>query len=282
LKPAPFVYHAPVTLPEALGLLATLPDARALAGGQSLMPMLNFRLLAPQHVVDLNRIDGLSFIREEAGAVVIGAMTRQRDIEKSEIVARRLPLLAEAIMLVGHRQTRNRGTLGGSLAHLDPSAELPAVALALDAELTLESSRGSRRLAMSEFPKGMLSTALAADELVTEVRMPTWPERQGYAFVEYARRHGDFAVASACALVEVKESGILKASLTLGGVGPVPLRMPSVEAALVEGRSIEECVKACASVEALDDPTYPAWYRQHLAVTLARRALEQALKRAAS
>jgi aerobic carbon-monoxide dehydrogenase medium subunit len=282
LKPAPFVYHAPVTLPEALGLLATLPDARALAGGQSLMPMLNFRLLAPQHVVDLNRIDGLSFIREEPGAVVIGAMTRQRDIEKSEIVARRLPLLAEAIMLVGHRQTRNRGTLGGSLAHLDPSAELPAVALALDAELTLESSRGSRRLAMSEFPKGMLSTALAADELVTEVRMPTWPERQGYAFVEYARRHGDFAVASACALVEVKESGILKASLTLGGVGPVPLRMPSVEAALVEGRSIEESVKACASVEALDDPTYPAWYRQHLAVTLARRALEQALKRAAS
>jgi carbon-monoxide dehydrogenase medium subunit len=280
LKPPPFVYHAPATLPEALALLASLPDARALAGGQSLMPMLNFRLLAPQHVVDLNRVEGLSFIKEEGGAIVIGAMTRQRDIEKSALVGKHLPLLAEAILLVGHRQTRNRGTLGGSLAHLDPSAELPTVAMALDAELCVHSRRGTRKLPMAEFARGMLSTALEADELLTEVRFPIWKPGHGYAFVEFARRHGDFAVASACALIERNNGSIARASVTLGGVAPVPLRMPDAEGLIVEGKSPVDAASVCAKIDAMDDPTYPAWYRQRLAVTLSRRALEQALKRA--
>jgi carbon-monoxide dehydrogenase medium subunit len=284
LKPAAFVYHAPASLNEALGLLATLPEARPLAGGQSLMPMLNFRLLAPQNLVDLNRVVGLSFIRETPDGIVMGAMTRQRDIEYSEIVMRRLPLLAEAIRQVGHRQTRNRGTLGGSLAHLDPAAELPTVAMALDAELTLQSRAGSRRLKMAEFAKGMLSTALAPGELLTEVRFPLWKAGHGYGFVEYARRHGDFAVVSAAALLEISESKVIRASLTLGGVAPASLRMRDAEAALaghkLSKERIEEAAGLCAKVQAMDDPTYPAWYRQKLAVTHARRALEKAWKRA--
>ena len=283
MKPPPFVYHAPATLTEALGLLASLPEARPLAGGQSLMPMLNYRLLAPQHIVDLNRVDGLSFIREENASLVIGAMTRQRDIEKSAVIARRLPVLAEAIGLVGHRQTRNRGTLGGSLAHLDPSAELPTVAMAMDAELTLQSRDGSRRLKMAEFATGMLSTALSSGELLTEVRFQLWQEGHGHAFVEYARRHGDFAVVSAAALLEVSASKVKRASLTLGGVAPTPLRMRNAEAALVgqelSSETIATAAVLCAKVDAMDDPTYPAWYRQKLAVTYARRALEQAWER---
>jgi carbon-monoxide dehydrogenase medium subunit len=283
LKPPPFHYHAPTTLPEALGLLATLAEARPLAGGQSLMPMLNFRLLAPQNLVDLNRVSALSFIKEEDGRVAMGAMTRQRDIEYSELVTRRIPLLAEAIRLVGHRQTRNRGTLGGSLAHLDPAAELPAVAMALDAELTLQSRDGSRRLKMAEFAKGMLSTALAPDELLTEVRFPLWKEGHGYAFVEYARRHGDFAVVSAAALLEMSGTKVKRASLTLGGVAPAPLRMRDTEAALIghelSNETIQRAAALCAKVDAMDDPTYPAWYRRKLAVTYARRALEKAWER---
>jgi aerobic carbon-monoxide dehydrogenase medium subunit len=217
LKPPRFDYHAPATLAEALELLASLPNARALAGGQSLMPMLNFRLAAPEHLVDLNGIEELAFIREESGeetgAVVIGAMTRQRDIEKSELVARRLPIVAQAMRLVGHPATRNRGTLGGSLAHLDAAAELPALAMTLDAEIRIASASGTRTLPMSKFATGLLSTALAPGELVTAVRFPLWREGHGYAFEEYARRHGDFAIASAAVLVDDA-----RVAITLGGV----------------------------------------------------------------
>jgi carbon-monoxide dehydrogenase medium subunit len=283
LKSAPFVYHAPATLGEALGLLASQPNARPLAGGQSLMPMLNFRLAAPDHLVDLNRVAGLSYIREHEGQIVIGAMTRQRDIETSDLVARRLPLLAEAIRLVGHRQTRNRGTLGGSLAHLDPAAELPTVAMAFDAEIEVRSQTRNKTLRMAEFAKGMLATALAADELITEVRFRPWPEGHGRAFVEFARRHGDFAVASAAALVLISNGLVKKASLTLGGVCATAFRVTRAEEILLgKAASAERIVEAashCADIEALEDPVYPAWYRRKLAVTLARRALEKAIAR---
>lgn len=283
MKPAPFVYHAPATLGEALDLLASQPNARPLAGGQSLMPMLNFRLAAPEHLVDLNRLPELSYIREEAGAIAIGAMTRQRDIETSDLVAKRMPLLAAAIRQVGHRQTRNRGTLGGSLAHLDPAAELPAIALAFDAEIEISSRTKRRSLRMPEFARGALTTALEHDELITGVRFRPWPEGHGHAFVEFARRHGDFAVASAAVLVLISSNRIQKASLTLGGVAPTAIRIAKAEQSLVGAEPtadrIAEAVSHCAQVEALEDPVYPAWYRQKLAVTLARRALERALGR---
>jgi carbon-monoxide dehydrogenase medium subunit len=274
LKPAPFTYHAPQTLAEALRLMGSLENARALAGGQSLMPMLNFRVAAPDHLVDLNGIKDLSFIRETDGAIAIGAMTRQRDLEKSELVARRLPLLAEAMPQVGHRQTRNRGTIGGSLAHFDPAAELPAIATAYDAELLIQSSKGTRRLRMAEFGKGALTTALEPGELITEVRLRPWPQGHRYAFLEFARRHGDFAIASAAVLLQAD-----RVSLVLGGVTAMPIRVKATEEALVKKQAIEEAVKHCGEIEALEDPIYPAWYRQKLAVTLARRAVERALGR---
>ncbi|HEX2565960.1 MAG TPA: xanthine dehydrogenase family protein subunit M [Burkholderiales bacterium] len=282
MKPPRFTYHCPGSLGEALDLLATLPNARPLAGGQSLMPMLNFRLASPDHLVDLNALEELAFIREDGDAVVIGALTRQRDIENSALVARRLPLMAEAIRLVGHRQTRNRGTLGGSLAHFDPSAELPAVATALDAEVRIASKRGERTLGMAQFGRGLLSTALESDEIVTEVRLPAWPQGHGHGFQEFARRHGDFAVVSAAALVVRSKGAVTRASLTLGGIAPAPLRMAQAEAILQARGTLAQAAEACGSIEALGDATYPAWYRRKLAVSLARRALEQAMGRAAS
>jgi carbon-monoxide dehydrogenase medium subunit len=282
LKPTRFTYHSPDSLAEALDLLASLPNARALAGGQSLMPMLNFRLASPDHLVDLNALEELAFIREDADAIVIGALTRQRDIEISALVSRRLPLMAQAIRLVGHRQTRNRGTLGGSLAHFDPAAELPAVASALDAEITVSSASGRRIVRMADFGRGLLSTALDAGEIITEVRFPAWPQGHGHGFQEFARRHGDFAVVSAAALLVTSNGAVSRASLTLGGVAPAPLRIPEAEALLKARRTIAEAAEACSRIEAMGDPTYPAWYRRKLAVVLARRALEQAMERCSS
>jgi len=247
------------------------------------MPMLNFRVASPAHVVDLNRVAGLAYINEEAGHIAIGAMTRQRDIETSDLVARRLPLLAAAIRLVGHRQTRNRGTIGGSLAHLDPSAELPAVAVAFDAEIQVRNQDGGRSLRMADFAKGPLTTALTSDELITELRFRPWSEGHGHAFVEFARRHGDFAVASAATLILISNGRVENISLTLGGVGPVPIRVLAAEKILRNAEPtlarIAEAANCCANLEALQDPLYPAWYRQKLAVTLTRRALEKALPR---
>jgi carbon-monoxide dehydrogenase medium subunit len=279
LKPAPFVYHAPASLADALDLMSSCANARALAGGQSLMPMLNFRVAAPDHLIDLNRISSLAYIKEEKGVIAIGAMTRQRDIETSDLVAQRLPLLAEAIRHVGHRQTRNRGTLGGSLAHLDPAAELPTIATAFDAEIQVSSKTGTRSLQMREFAKGMLTTTLASDELITEVRFRPWPEGHGHAFVEFARRHGDFAIASAAALVLVANGRVERVSLTLGGVAATPIRVSKAEKSMTSADHIEEAASHCAEIEALEDPVYPAWYRRKLAVTLARRALERAIAR---
>ena len=170
MKPAPFRYHRPAVLAEALALLAAQPNARVLAGGQSLMPMLNLRLAAPDDLIDIGRIPELAGIREHDGAIEIGAMTRQREVEQSALVRQRLPLLSQAIALVGHQQTRNWGTVGGSLCHLDPSAEIPTVALAFDATLVVQSARGRREVAMRDFAQGLMSTALAADEMLVAVR----------------------------------------------------------------------------------------------------------------
>src|SRR5271155_70180 len=224
MKPPLFSYHDPRNVAEAVGLLTSLDNAKLLAGGQSLMPMLNMRYVLPDHVIDLNRVDGLSYIREQNGAleigtIEIGAMTRQRDIEFSDIVEQRCPLMHEAIRQVGHRQTRNRGTLGGSLCHLDPSAELVSVAAALDAKIAVIGKSGARSIDFAAFPAGYMASSIAIDELVTGATFPCWPAGHGFAFVEFARRHGDFAIVSAAALIEADNNGkVTRASLTLGGM----------------------------------------------------------------
>lgn len=281
MKPPPFHYHDPRTVEEAVGLLASLENAKVLAGGQSLMPMLNMRFVLPDHVIDLNRIADLSFIREAGNALEIGAMTRQRDIEFSDLVQRCCPLMSEAIRNVGHRQTRNRGTLGGSLCHLDPAAEMVVAAAALDATVTIAGTRGSRQVAFADFPLAFMTPAVEPDELLQQVSYPLWPAGHGYAFTEFSRRHGDFAIVSAAALLQEDPSGkILRASVTLGGVGAAPMRMTLVEATLVgqtaSATLFRDACESCRDIDAMGDVHAPTAYRQHLAAVLSRRALETA------
>jgi aerobic carbon-monoxide dehydrogenase medium subunit len=284
MKPPPFSYHDPRTIDDVVGLLGRLDNAKLLAGGQSLMPMLNMRFVLPDHVIDLNRVEGLSFIRERDGTLDIGAMTRQRDLEFSDLVLRRCPLMHDAIRLVGHRQTRNRGTLGGSLCHLDPSAELVAVAAALDATVTVSGPNGAREIEFGAFPVAFMTPAIEQNELVTAARFALWPPGHGYAFVEFVRRHGDFAIVSAAALVLENAAGeITRASITIGGVGVAPIRASEVELALVGGvpddKRLREACESCRKLEAIDDVHASSAYRQHLATVMARRALEQACVR---
>jgi carbon-monoxide dehydrogenase medium subunit len=285
MKPPRFHYHDPQTTADVLSLISAHENAKLLAGGQSLMPMLNMRFVLPDHVVDLNRVDDLAYIRLAGDMLEIGAMTRQRDIEFSGVVAERLPLMREAIGHVGHRQTRNRGTLGGSLCHMDPAAELVAVAAAGDAVVTIAGPGGTREIAFADFPAAYMTPAIGPDELLTGVRFPLWKSGHGYAFVEFARRHGDFAVVSAAALLEEDSSGkIARASLTIGGTGPAPLRMSEVERAIVGQHASDalfrEACERCRQIDAMGDVHAPASYRQHLAAVLSRRALEKAHARA--
>jgi aerobic carbon-monoxide dehydrogenase medium subunit len=285
MKPPPFSYHDPRTVADAVGLLGSLDNAKLLAGGQSLMPMLNMRYVLPDHIIDLNRIDGLSYIRANNGALDIGAMTRQRDIEFSDLVRQRCPLMHEAIRQVGHRQTRNRGTLGGSLCHLDPSAELVSIAAAVDAKVTVTGKNGTRSIDFSAFPVGYMTPALEPDEMLTGATFPCWPAGHGYAFVEFARRHGDFAIVSAAVLIEEKAGKVTRASVTLGGMGPAPVRATEVEKALIgeviEEKRMREICESLRKLEAIDDIHAPASYRQQLATVLPRRALLKAHERIA-
>jgi aerobic carbon-monoxide dehydrogenase medium subunit len=287
MKPPAFSYHDPRNVADAVALLASLDNAKLLAGGQSLMPMLNMRYVLPDHVIDLNRVDGLSYIRESDGALEIGAMTRQRDIEFSDLVRKRCPLMHEAIAQVGHRQTRNRGTLGGSLCHLDPAAELVAVAAALDAKVTVAGKTGARDIDFAAFPVAYMTPALELDELLTGASFPCWSERHGSAFVEFSRRHGDFAIVSAAALLEEDGAGkVTRASVTLGGLGPAPVRAGEVERALIgekiDDKRLREFCEPLRKLDAVDDIHAPASYRQHLATVLSRRALLKAHERAAA
>ena len=284
MKPAPFTYHAPSSLAEAAALLAEHENARPLAGGQSLVPMMNFRYAAPDHLVDLNGIDALQGI--ETGATIsLGAMTRQRDIEFSTDLASRCPVLIEALRNVGHRQTRNRGTIGGSLCHLDPAAELPAMMMLHDARLTITSSAGNRDVAMTEFALGFMTTAVEPHELLSRIAFDAWPLEHGFAFEEYARRHGDFAIASSGILLTLTPRGAIdRLAIVIGGLAPVPLRLTDFEASAIGATPDEDFIKAtcaaAAGVEATDDVHVSATYRQHLASVLSGRALRRALKRA--
>ncbi|MDP2356373.1 MAG: xanthine dehydrogenase family protein subunit M [Beijerinckiaceae bacterium] len=285
MKPPPFSYYAPTSVQEAVALLGSLENARVLAGGQSLLPMLNMRFATPDHVIDINRIPALTGIAVRDGEVVIGAMTRQRDLEFSPVIREHLPIMHEALQFVGHRQTRNRGTIGGSLCHLDPAAELPCVAAAHDAVVDVVSENGAREIPFAEFPLGYLTPSLEPGEMVRAIRFPLWPTRTGAAFVEFARRHGDFAIVSVAALVAMDADGAVeRASLTLGGVGSGPMRMHDVEDALIgktlDAIAIKAAAESCGAIEVDDDPYTPVHYRKHLCRTLVVRALETAALRA--
>jgi carbon-monoxide dehydrogenase medium subunit len=285
MKPAPFQYAAPESVDEALALLSEYSqDGKVLAGGQSLVPLLNMRLARPSVLIDLNRIAELDYIRRTDGEIAIGAMTRQRAVEHSPDIREHLPLLWEAIRFVGHPQIRNRGTVGGSLAHADPSGELPAVAAAAGATLVTRSPRGQRILRAEEFFVSYLTTALEPDELLVEVRIPTHA-RAGTAFLEVARRHGDYALAGVAAVVTVRDGRCADVRLAFTGVGPVPVRIPDAEAAVAGRRPGEPAFTEAARIvsDRLDpdsDIHASAAYRKHLAGVLTGRALALAVDRA--
>jgi aerobic carbon-monoxide dehydrogenase medium subunit len=285
MKPAPFDYHAPRQLKEAAELLATLPNAKILAGGQSLVPMMNFRYVIVDHLVDLGAVDDLRGIAVVEGRLRIGAMMRQRDLETSPEIARHCPLLAEALRHVGHRQTRNRGTIGGSLAHADPAAELPAVCAAYDAVVHLASVRGIRAVPFGDFSSGFMTTALAPDEMIAAVELPIWRAGHGHGFHEFARRHGDFALAGAAALLDVGADNVVRrAALALFGVAERPLRVDAAEATLagkvIDSTAIQTAAAAAWLVEPISDIHAGGDYRRHLAQVLSARALADAARRA--
>jgi CO/xanthine dehydrogenase FAD-binding subunit len=263
MKPAPFAYEAPRSLDHALGLLNE--DAKALAGGQSLIPLLNFRLARPALLVDLNQIAELSYVRRASGTLRIGALTRQATIERSGLVARGWPLLSSAVRHVAHPAIRSRGTVGGSVAHADPTAELPVALTALDARFTLRSRGGTRTLSAEKLFLGPMTTALDADELLTEIEVPALPPGARSAFVEHARTHGDFALAGAAVVLAPGEH----AAIALLGAGCGPSRAPAAERALLSGATPAEVGRLAAGD--LKDR-----YRRALLGELVRRAVSEA------
>jgi len=288
MKPAPFDYFDPRSVEEAVSLLREHgEDAKIMAGGQSLMPLLNMRMARPEALIDLSRVEGLEYIREEGGALAIGAMTTKRAVERSELVRSRQPLLHAATLLIAHPQIRNRGTVGGSMAQADPAAEYPAVALTLDAELRAVGPEGERTIAANDFFVSYLTTALEPAEVLTEVRFPVLAEGTGWAFEEISRRHGDFAMTGAAVTLSVEGAGRCTAArIVLFGVGPTPVRVQAAEQMLVGealGPTLLEGAGQTVS-EALDEPLSDvhasAEFRRHVAGVLTRRALGEAMVRA--
>jgi len=284
VKPAPFTYHDPRTVGDLVGLLGSVEDAKLLAGGQSLMPMLNLRLAQPDHVIDLNTVAGLDAVAVTDRGLRIGAMARQADLMTHPEVASRLPVMTEALHWVGHFQTRTRGTLGGSLTHLDPAAELPVVALLHDAELTVQGPDGERRVAMADWPVAYMIPNLGEDEVLTDVEFTPWAEPGGYCFDEFARRYGDFAIMAVGALLAVSDGRITRAAVAVAGAQPTPSRLTEVEAALVGQPANDDTFRAAGAMarqmEAMADSYTSARYRQRLAGVLTERVLAKAAARA--
>jgi len=283
MKPPPFDYARPDSLDAAIALLAAHSgDVKVIAGGQSLMPMLAFRLAAPQLLVDIGRIPGLKAITFTAEGVALGALVRWCDIEHDARIATEQPLLAEAVRHVAHYQVRNRGTVGGSIAHADPAAEMPAVALACDATIVAVGPRGSRDIAAADFFTGALITALAADEVITTVRLPAWPAQRRWAFEEFSRRKGDFALAGVALYYDEAGDGAIKDPHIVGfGVAGTPVRLATAENVLrdhvIDGGLIAEAARVAAdSVEVGADIHAPADYRAALLGVMLERALWRA------
>jgi CO/xanthine dehydrogenase FAD-binding subunit len=286
MKPAPFNLLRPRNVDEALALLQTHgDDTKVLAGGQSLVPLMNFRLAQPRNLLDLNGVRGLDKIQFNEQTLSLGAMVRQRVVERSQAIAERLPILREAIGQIAHPAIRNRGTVGGSLVHADPAAELPLLAVALDATFHLQSARGNRSVAARDFYQGYLITDLAADELLVAVDFNLPPPNSGWCCAEVARRHGDFAIVAVAVLLDCgKDRSINFARIAVGGVGPAPLRAVAAEAALSGERPDGELFRraADAAAQPLDPPAdihASSAYRRHLTSVLVRRALATAAGR---
>jgi carbon-monoxide dehydrogenase medium subunit len=285
MKPAPFTYHDPRSIEDATGLLARLDNTRLLAGGQSLMPMMNFRYSMPDDVIDLNNIDELSYIRSDAGKLHMGAMTRQRDIEFSEEIAACCPILQEALSNVGHRQTRNRGTLGGSLCHFDPGAELVNITNLLDGVLHVAAKSGNRDIPIASFSPGYLTTQLTEGEMLAGVTMNLPTAQHGFGFFEFARRHGDFAIVACSALMLLDRQGRIEdVAISLSGMGHCPVRLREIEQALKGetpgAKAFNAAADETAKMDAMEDSYITATYRKHLARVVTYRVLKQAAERA--
>lgn len=282
MKPAPFDYYRASSIEDAVKALAQSNGAaKVLAGGQSLVPMLNFRLVDAPLFVDINGVPGLSGITETAdGGLRVGALTRHFELETSALVGERYPVLHEAMKHVAHLAIRNRGTIGGSLSHADPAAELPAMAVLLDAEIVATVPEGERRIAAEDFFEAPLTTSLEAEEIVTAVEIPALPPATGWGFEEFAQRRGDFAVAGVAALVETAGDGLSGIRIAVFGAHDTPLRAKRAEAAMQAG-GIDAAVDALRSeIDPSDDLHGSADYRRHLAGVLCRRVLEAAMERA--
>lgn len=289
MKPAPFEYQAPASLEAALDLLARHGgEAKLLAGGQSLIPVMNFRLAEPALLIDINKLKELDFIRRgEDGSLRIGALTRQRRLERDPLVAEAAPLLHEAVPFIAHPQIRNRGTFGGSLAHADPAAELPALAVALRARLRLQRAGSDRWVDAADFFGGLFTTSLEPDEILAEAAIPPLPPRTGWAFIEVARRHGDYAQVGIAALVTLDDAGRCReARLVYLSVGDRPVEAREAARLLVGGEISPQAIEAAAEKASREemDPTgdihASAPFKRHLARVLTGRALRRAAERA--
>ena len=286
MKPARFDHLLPTSLEDALAMLAEhAPDGRVLAGGQSLVPMMNFRLARPTVLVDLNKIPDLAYIRDAGDHLAIGAMTRERAIENSDLVRAASPLLHDATLHIGHLPIRSRGTIGGSISNADPAAEYPATVLALDATLVARSVRGERPIAAADFFDGVMTTTLEVDEILTEIRVPKAPPGSGAALVEIARRHGDFALAGVAAQITLEDDRVTDIRLAACGVGPGPIRLTGAENILRDGGLTDRALAAAgrAAADAADpdgDVHATASYRRKMAGVMTRRAVEKAARRA--
>lgn len=286
MKPAPFDYCCPDSVDEAVKVLSSQAgEAKVMAGGQSLLPMLNFRVVRPSLIVDVSRLIELEYVRERSdGGLSIGALTRHRTLETSPLVARRFPVIPEAMKHVAHLAIRNRGTIGGSLSHADPAAELPMLACLLDAIVVAQSTRGERLISAANFFVGSLTSALEEDELVVRVELPGI-RHNGWAFDEFARRAGDFALAAVGVVLDVADGRIANARVAMMGVGDTPLRRLDAEAVL-QGQALSEQVvisaveAACADLEPRQDLHASPDFRRHLARVLTAAVLRRAWARA--
>jgi carbon-monoxide dehydrogenase medium subunit len=289
MKPAPFKYYAPTTVKEALARLTEHGwDAKVLAGGQSLIPMMNFRLAQPSVLVDLNRVPELFYIRpSKSGGLSIGAMTRQQEVERSTLVTEQAPMIHDAMPRIAYPQIRSRGTFGGSIAHADPSAELPAASVALGARYRLLSVRGERWVSADEFFLGLFTTLLEPDELLVEVALPSMPPRSGWSFLEVARRHHDFALVGVAAVVALDTKGLCSQTrLVYFSVGDGPVEAHQAASVLKGQEPTAEAIRDAAEVagnadvDPQSDINASADYRRHLVKVLGRRALVEAFERA--
>ena len=289
MKPTPFAYNSPHTLPEALGIMNEHGyEAKLLAGGQSLIPVMNFRLAMPTMLVDINNIPELSQMqRDEAGDIHIGAMVRQSELQRSPLIADFAPLIHETMPFVAHQQIRNRGTIGGSLSHADPAGELPVITVALNANFRLQRQGAERWVSAEDFYEALFTTALEPEEILTEIAVPPLPPHTGCAFLEIARRHGDYAQSGVAAIITLDDDGKCRqARLVFLNAGEIPIVAKEAAAILVGERLSDDLIAEAANIaaqkeiEPTDDIHATAAYKRHLAGVLGRRALSQAVSRA--